>query len=75
MKTLLDLVNYNSFKWPLCADLKVLNTLLGLQLDTPIIPAYFAYGIAEIAKITICIENGLIVKLMLSENSMFAMNH
>ena len=32
MKQILDLVNYNSYKWPLCADLKVLNTLLGLQL-------------------------------------------
>ena len=45
MELLLSALNYKEHKWLICGDLKVIGIILGLQMVTQSIHAFYAYGI------------------------------
>ena len=48
MKILMEVINYEKFKWEISGDLKVIALLLGLQKDEQNIAASFVKGTAEL---------------------------
>jgi len=48
VKTLLDMIKYTSHNWELFGDFKMLAFLLGQQGGIQNIPAFSAFGIAEL---------------------------
>jgi len=52
MKQLLQYVIYDTYKWNICADLKVIALLLELQLGYTKFPCFLVSGTAETRHIT-----------------------
>ena len=52
IKTALQHIKYEHHQWVNCADLKMVNFLLGQQSGTRSYPAFYAIGTAEIKQIT-----------------------
>ena len=52
MKQLLQYINYDTYKWNICADLKVIALLLVLQLGYTKFPISCVSGTAQTRRIT-----------------------
>jgi len=53
MKQLLQYIKYDTYKWNICADLKVIALLLGLQLGYTKFPCFLYEWVAETKNITL----------------------
>ena len=59
IKQLLQYIKYDTYKWNICVDLKVIALLLGLQLGYTKFPCFLCSGIAETRHITMSKRYGL----------------
>ena len=59
MKQLLQYIKYDTYKWNICADLKVIALLLGLQLGDTKFPCFLCEWAAETRHITMSKGYGL----------------
>jgi len=75
MKILLEVINYDKFKWQICGDLKSLPYYLDYNKDSQSIAAFYVKGTAELGLFITQESTGLPENLWKQESWMWKINH